>query len=78
MVIGERQMSAETLSILAGFGVQIVLAGIFIGTLKTQISNVIIHLRRIEDKQDKQNDEISELRERVAVIESHLDIRKHK
>jgi predicted nucleic acid-binding Zn-ribbon protein len=75
-------MDAQTLISLC---TTIVGLGIFIGiskstqaNLKETLNRMEGRLQRIEEKQDKQNEEMADLRERVAVIESTLEIRKNK
>jgi hypothetical protein len=58
--------------------IQILGLGIFIGMTRSQNASVTQRLQRIEDKQDKHNDEMVELRERVAVIESVLEVKRLK
>lgn len=52
--------------------------GIFIGYVNTSMRNISRQLNDISEKQDEQNEEIHNLRERVAVIENILDIRKRR
>jgi hypothetical protein len=59
-------------------GIQILGLGVIIGMNKVSTANTNNRLQRIEDKQDKQNSETAEIRERLAVVESQLDIKRHK
>ncbi len=56
--------------------VQVVGLGIFIGVTKASQAAITNRLQRIEEKQDKHNEEIGNLRERVAVLESMHNIKK--
>jgi hypothetical protein len=56
--------------------IQVLGLGIFIGMTRSQNASVTQRLQRIEDKQDRHNEEMVELRERVAVIESVLEIKR--
>jgi hypothetical protein len=65
-----------TISVIITLCVQVLGLGIFIGVTRAQNLNTQQRLQRIEDKQDKNNEEMVELRERVAVIESVLEIKR--
>jgi hypothetical protein len=58
--------------------VQVLALGIFIGMTRSQNAAVTQRLQRIEDKQDKHNEEMVEIRERLAVVESVLEIKRNK
>lgn len=62
-----------TPELMIGICVQVVGLGIFIGMQKAGQANISSRLQRIEDKQDKHNEEIGNLRERVAVCESKIE-----
>lgn len=66
------------ISVVIAIAVQVMGVGVFIGMTKVQNANTNNRLQRIEDKQDKQNNDMVEIRERLAVVESVLDIKKHK
>jgi hypothetical protein len=78
-------MQTGIMELLVMIAVQIIGLGIFIGNSKAAqsytkdiLKRMDESLHRIEEKQDKQNQEMAELRERVAVIENTLEIKKSK
>ena len=59
-------MNAETIVVIL---IEIISLGIFIGIVKASLNDIKGRLERIEEKEDKQTEEISQLRERLAVTE---------
>jgi hypothetical protein len=60
------EFSATTIQIVT----TVVMFGIFIGVTQNSLKNIVDRLKKIEEKQDTQNEEHASLRERVAVLES--------
>lgn len=65
-IISREMIEAHAIPVI----VQVVGLGVFIGVTKASQAAIASRLQRLEEKLDRHNEEISSLRERVAVLES--------